>query len=123
MSDIYYKVVRQINNKLVSCAATSFGYVHKLTYTPGMWDYPQVGKIFVFGSLEAAKKFECECLNPVLFNGTHIPSLYSSDEVLREFWNMDFTNMVDFWEGTEQPWTVPTDTYVCDAVKLIKEVK
>lgn len=126
----FYKVVRSLGKGLVSARINLF--VHDETYSrkcilnlqvnyrTQRWVKPRLkkSKIFVFGSLEAATDFalttehiyECEVRNPIAAK-----IMSRTLDNIKDFWINDrvYSHMVKI---------PPDDTYLCDAIKLIKRV-
>lgn len=115
----FFKVCRRIGRELFSSIVSN---KYRLTYAKGKWTFPVIGKIFVFDSLEAAKKFAefsfsgsyaiypCEVKNPV-------ESFQCSSNFLEE----DFDK---FWLGEASKMFIvatPPGTWTVDAVKIFGE--
>lgn len=114
---LYYKLVQNRNNEI-----WSFTYnQHNIQYKVGEWVRPTLAnsKLFVFGSLEAAKRYSCmpgfsiyscEVENPTK---AELMADWVFDNLFESFWNSPkYSN----------PQRVPNGTVYCDAVKLIEKV-
>lgn len=108
-----YKV---LSSKLYSYVALQY---HAYHYNLTDWNYPKVGKFFVFDTLENAKNFiafgqiyKCDVLNPLPQN--YILSV-SCLEFIPEFWRKQFKTYMKLA-------LPPKGTYVCDGLRLNEKV-
>jgi hypothetical protein len=126
----YYKVVIQKQDGLLVSTSDAHDNPFKIVYEPNKWISSTIGKIFVFGSLSAArlmfrqdccgityKIFKCQCKKPIKPSFKFIPDLTFTMA----------TNIKCFWEFNNDivgvmRWAVPESTYICDAVKLTDEL-
>lgn len=114
--------------KLLSVDLTSFADIDsdfKVQYQVGKFVYPKVPKtkLYVFKSLDDAKSFrnyshycpifECEVINP---KKCKTLSIYYK---LVDFYKLKFAKH----SIKELSKDAPTGTYMCDAVKLLREVE
>lgn len=115
-----YKVVKTVDDKYYSCNDTEYSIEYKL----GEFVQPKLvgSKLFVFECIEDAKRFACgsrvflaECTNPQRFN------LRARNHLRFDvFWGCITANGALL--SYEDLGMSPEGTYVCDSVKLIKEV-
>lgn len=117
----YYKVVDRVCGHYISVMVG--GSDIGVNYPIGAFAYPKVenSKLFVFDDLQAAIDFsiglldifECEVINPVKYTG-YIAKWYMTNDIMR-FWKTGI--------AAENARPVISDTVLCDAVKLIREIK
>jgi hypothetical protein len=116
----YYKVVKTVGDKYYSCNDTE----HSIEYKLGEFVQPKLvgSRLFVFECIKDAKRFAydlrvflVECTNPRQFKLRARNSLRFDI-----FWDCIAANGVGL--GYEDLGISPEGTYVCDSVKLIKEV-
>lgn len=112
-----YKICLYTGHKLFSLTSTEYC----IDYYLGEWAKPQIGKLFVFQSIEYVqiffeslqlsnfKVFECEIKNP-----SKIKYAAKSGDI-GKFWENDLNEIDLYW--------VPRGTLVVDEVKLLKEVQ
>lgn len=133
----YYKVVREDNGKLFSVVISG---AFQIEYQPNIWinKKPSTGGIFIFNSLDEAKRFArsftskvyvYECLvrnpRPLKYRAYHS----SSYGIISDFWKI-----VDAFRQKRQKidWNIvaknsgyyscPSGTYIANSIKLIKRV-
>ena len=118
----FYKVVSNINNKLISVMRV--GGKYSVEYKLGKVVYPNDpnSKLFVFNSLECAAAYvydhnggeiyECEVEYPYKCTQS-ICVWHWVDSVYSYYWEK--AKYIGFCEA-------PNGTYLCDSVKLIKKI-
>jgi hypothetical protein len=133
----YYKVVIQKPDGLLVSTSEIHNNPLKVCYKTNEWNYPVSGKLFVYGSLISARSmvrnnngwgikykiFKCECETPIRpkFNSIlDLKNIYTNDasSMIKRFWKTAF-NSIDPYLCC---WEIPSDTYICDAVKLKDEL-
>jgi hypothetical protein len=130
----YYKVLLVKSDGLMVSISDVHNNPFKITYEPNKWITPSVGKLFVFDSLLTAmetvreltdkdttyKLFECECKNPIKPEFDRIVDLDRAiGEDIECFWEKEDKTDIPIW----RVWYIPTDTYLCDSIKLTNEIK
>ena len=128
----YYKVVSIWENRFFSSIVLfdDAPRWYHVEYAVDKWAYPTIkdSKLFVFDDLEATKRycwnnftleeqlhkikiFSCEILNPEMTK-------------IRMCGYLGSQAIINFWEGnTKNSRIIHKNTVLCDAVKLIEEVK
>jgi len=124
---MFYKIVREVDGQLVSmCANDLFPSEYRVTYITNEFVRPRVDKtgLFVFQNLKDAEDYaynigifgiqvwECEVENPRECKERGLINR------IKQFWNPVY------FMDSSRVYSVPTPkgTYICDAVKLIKEI-
>lgn len=87
-----------------------------LEYKVNEWTTPKIGKIFIFDSIESARRFCRSVTSPRFFrceaeNVTPAQSIYA---------NFKYASM--FWNSGSWPCKPPIGTLYADRVKLLEEV-
>lgn len=127
---IMYKLLSKRNNKYYSYNSPGSYGIGNVEYIPNQWVYPKLqgSKLFIFPSVKDAKScagydplyhiiFKCEVLNP-----RKVPYEKFCMCSIELWWKTKFKkknpNKIPYAD-----WDVPKNSWWCDSVKILEEVK
>ena len=120
---MYYKVVSVRYNRKVSLMAYNLASSFVLTYQPGKWVEPRIGKVFILDDLEEAQAYldslahypreawECEVEN--VCSVTSIPMPTHNSHSMTYFWQSGYIRAHPAVTG---------DILVADRIKLTRRI-